>query len=98
MPVCESAKEVAAALKRGAELWYLATSMLPGRWELRERGEANIQVHWDAIDTLRTAKQYARLLDELESHEEGRHSWMYRLPQMTMRLTNGRQELRRARA
>ncbi len=70
-----SGKAVIKYIRQGWELWHLSNDALPGRWELR-RGREHMQVHWDAIASIR--RHYLETLDILvEERQESRFNWSY---------------------
>lgn len=66
----------------GWELWHLADSPLPGRWEFR-RDHERLAVHWDAIEQVRRhAAQWVAQRTVFES--TGRWSGVYRPRQSSL--------------
>ncbi len=52
----EKGSEIKDRLMNGWELWHLYDReyvTMPGRWEMRKKGEANIPVSWEAIEKAR---------------------------------------------
>jgi len=76
-----SAATVRQLVDAGWELWLIASSPLPGRWELRLRSETRA-VHWDAIALIR--RHYREwFLANTEEIQIGRYTWVYR-PRQTV--------------
>lgn len=71
----------------GWELWLIASSPLPGRWELR-RGREHKRVHWDAIERIR--RHYLAWFDAHTTYEKsGRYGAVYRPVQIDLEARCG---------
>lgn len=82
-----SGREVRDLVRDGWELWLIADSPLPGRWELR-RGREIRAVHWDAI--LRIRRHYLPWFEaHTEDEQHGRYGWITRAKQTTLREVTG---------